>query len=51
MGLSTKILPHNFQELIKASISILNEKSYRILPDFDNGGFIDIDDYKLGKKG
>ena len=51
VGLSTKILPHNFQELIKASISILNEKSYRILPDFDNGGFIDIDDYKLGKKG
>ena len=50
VGLSTKILPHNFQELIKASISILNEKSYRILPDFDNGGFIDIDDYKLGKK-
>ncbi len=51
VGLSTKILPHNFQELIKASISILNEKTFRILPDFDNGGFIDVDDYKMGKKG
>ena len=40
VGLSTKILPHNFQELIKASISILNEKSYRILPDFDTGALL-----------
>ena len=51
VGLSTKILPHNFQELLKASIAILNEKTYRIVPDFENGGFIDVDDYKMGKKG
>ena len=44
VGLSTKILTHNFQELLKASIAILNEKTYRIVPDFENGGFIDVDD-------
>ena len=51
VGLSTKILPHNFNELIKASISILNNKSFKIFPDFQTGGSIDIDNYKKGKKG
>ena len=51
VGLSTKILPHNFIELVKSSISILKDKSFKIYPDFENGGMIDITDYKQGKKG
>ena len=51
VGLSTKILPHNFNELIKASISILKDKSFKILPDFQNGGMIDVSQYNQGKKG
>ena len=38
VGLSTKILPHNFVELIKASIKILQEKNFKIYPDFQNRG-------------
>ncbi len=51
VGLSTKILPHNFKELIKASISILNDKPFKVYPDFENGGLIDVEQYKKGKKG
>ena len=51
VGLSTKILPHNFNELIKASISILNKKLFKICPDFKTGGSIDVDNYKKGGKG
>jgi len=51
VGLSTKILPHNFIELIKASIKILNGKKVKIYPDFPNGGFIDVTDYKQGERG
>jgi len=51
VGLSTKILPHNFNELIKASISILKNKSFKIFPDFQNAGLIDVDNYQKGKKG
>jgi len=51
VGLSTKILPHNFNELIKASISILKDKPFKIFPDFQTGGLIDINLYNKGKKG
>jgi len=51
VGLSTKILPHNFIELIRASIKILEGKPFRILPDFMTGGMIDATDYKMGKRG
>ena len=51
VGLSTKILPHNFTELIKASISILNDKSFKVFPDFENGGSVDVEQYNQGKKG
>ncbi len=51
VGLSTKILPHNFIELIKASIKILQEKKVTIYPDFDTGGYIDVSDYNGGKRG
>ena len=50
VGLSTKILPHNFIELIKASISVVKEKSFKLFPDFDNGGLIDVKQYNDGRK-
>ncbi len=51
VGLSTKILPHNFIELIKASIKLLQGKKVRIYPDFQTGGSIDVTDYNGGKRG
>ena len=51
VGLSTKILPHNFIELIDASISILRGKGKRIFPDFFTGGIADFSDYNDGKRG
>ena len=51
VGLSTKILPHNFNELIKASISYLKGKSFKIYPDFQTGGSIDIENYNDGMRG
>lgn len=51
VGLSTKILPHNFNELIKASIKILEGKRVKIYPDFDTGGMVDVSDYQGGKRG
>ena len=51
VGLSTKILPHNFNELIDASIKILKGKSPKIYPDFLHGGTVDVRDYNDGKRG
>lgn len=51
VGLSTKILPHNFIELIKASIRILQGKSFQILPDFQTGGMVDVTEYQDGHRG
>ena len=51
VGLSTKILPHNFIELIKASIKILEDKRVKLYPDFLTGGSIDVTDYQGGKRG
>ncbi len=51
VGLSTKVLPHNFCELIKAAIEILKGKTVEIFPDFLTGGMIDVSDYKQGSKG
>ena len=51
VGLSTKILPHNFNELIDASIKILKGQSVKIYPDFLTGGIIDVSNYNDGKKG
>ena len=51
VGLSTKVMPHNFIELIKASVSILHNKPFKIYPDFSGGGLIDVDNYKKGAKG
>lgn len=51
VGLSTKILPHNFIELIKASIKLLQGKKVKIYPDFQSGGLIDVSDYNSGRRG
>ncbi len=51
VGLSTKILPHNFIELIKASIKILEGKKVAIFPDFETGGMIDVAEYNDGARG
>ena len=51
VGLSTKILPHNFNELIDASIKYLNGKSFKLYPDFLTRGIIDIEDYQKGHRG
>jgi topoisomerase IV subunit A len=51
VGLSTKILPHNFIELIKASIDILKEKKPKIYPDFPTGGIADFTEYNQGLRG
>jgi len=51
VGLSTKILPHNFIELIKASIKHLEGKRFKLLPDFPNGGMMDAENYNDGKRG
>ncbi len=51
VGLSTKILPHNFIELIKASIDLLKGRSPNILPDFQTGGMVDVTNYNGGKRG
>lgn len=51
VGLSTKILPHNFNELIKASIDILKGKNPKIFPDFPTGGIADFTEYNQGLRG
>ena len=49
VGLSTRILPHNFVELLKAQIAILENKKFRaILPDFPQGGLMDASEYDKG---
>jgi len=48
VGLSARILPHNFPELLKAQISILKKESFKVLPDFPTGGLMDARDYKDG---
>lgn len=51
VGMASKILPHNFNELIDASISYLKGKSFEIYPDFLTGGFIDVSRYNDGLRG
>jgi len=51
VGLSTKILPHNFNELIDASIKILKGSSFIIYPDFLTGGVVDVTNYNDGARG
>ncbi len=51
VGLATRILPHNFCELIQASINVLRNKRVDILPDFPTGGTADFSDYNAGMRG
>ncbi|MSU56600.1 MAG: DNA topoisomerase IV subunit A [Pedosphaera sp.] len=49
VGLSARILPHNFPELLEAQIAILKKKPFKCLPDFPTGGQMDARDYQDGK--
>lgn len=49
VGLSSKILPHNFIELLEAQIAVLRKQSFTLLPDFVTGGLMDASDYDDGK--
>ena len=51
VGLSTKILPHNFNELIDASIAHLQNKHFQLYPDFPTAGIIDVSNYNDGARG
>ncbi|RNI27616.1 DNA gyrase/topoisomerase IV subunit A [Rufibacter immobilis] len=51
VGLSTKIMPHNFRELIKGSIDVLKGRRTQLLPDFPTGGLADFTNYNGGSKG
>ncbi|MEC7267940.1 MAG: DNA gyrase subunit A, partial [Bacteroidota bacterium] len=51
VGLSTKILPHNFNELCQAAIHHLKGRSFKLVPDFATGGLMDASDYQAGKRG
>ena len=51
VGLATKILPHNFCELIDASIKYLKGRKFEILPDFQTGGSLDASNYSEGRRG
>ncbi len=49
VGLSARILPHNFPELLEAQIAILKKQPFKCLPDFNTGGLMDARDYQDGK--
>lgn len=51
VGLASKILPHNFNELLDASVAILEGREYELYPDFPTGGFADCSKYLQGKRG
>ncbi len=51
VGLASKILPHNFNELLDASVAILEGRGYELYPDFPTGGFADCSKYLQGKRG
>jgi topoisomerase-4 subunit A len=51
VGLSTKILPHNFNDLCRAAVNHLRGKTFRIYPDFPTGGIADFSEYSDGERG
>ncbi len=51
VGLSSKILPHNFNEIIDAAIAYLNGEEFVLYPDFPTGGFLDVSKYNDGERG
>ena len=48
VGMSTKVMPHNFAELLEAQIAILQKKPFKVLPDFFQGGAMDVSEYDDG---
>ena len=51
VGLSSKILPHNFNEIIDAAIDYLHDRPFKLLPDFQTGGLLDVSKYNDGGRG
>ena len=51
VSIATKILPHNFNELLDASVAILEGKDFEIYPDFPTGGYVDVNKYNEGVNG
>ena len=51
VGLASKILPHNFNELLDASVAILKGEDFELYPDFPTGGFADCSKYNKGRRG
>lgn len=51
VGLSTKILPHNFNEIIDAAVAYLRGESFQLYPDFPTGGYVDVRRYNDGERG
>ncbi len=51
VGLSTRILPHNFVELLEAGIKILRKQTVELYPDFPTGGLVDVSAYQDGRRG
>ncbi|RZK35868.1 MAG: DNA gyrase/topoisomerase IV subunit A, partial [Hymenobacter sp.] len=51
VGLSTKIMPHNFCELCQASVAVLRGREFQLYPDFPTGGLADISNYQSGQRG
>ncbi|WP_278495126.1 DNA gyrase/topoisomerase IV subunit A [Chryseobacterium arthrosphaerae] len=51
VGLSTKIMPHNFNELINASVAYLKGKKFELFPDFLTAGYLDVSEYNDGHRG
>jgi topoisomerase-4 subunit A len=49
VGISTRILPHNFRELLQAQVAILSRKPFHVLPDFPQGGLMDARGYDDGR--
>ncbi len=51
VGLASKILPHNFNELIDAAIAHLRDEDFELYPDFPTGGMVDVSRYNNGLRG
>jgi topoisomerase-4 subunit A len=51
VGLSCKILPHNFNEILDAAVSYLKGEEFQLYPDFPTGGYVDVSNYRDGERG
>lgn len=51
VGLSSRILPHNFNEILDAAVDVLHDRPFRLLPDFQTGGLMDASRYNDGARG